>query len=220
MGLLDTLQALGTKLRLIQAAGTKETKTVRKIATRSVTMKELMVEVDRSTVQALAMRASQTCVPLEKVFESAGIKPHPKGWTIDRLMQLLATAEYRTMDRKTVQKKVLVMLAAEGVGVEELVKDALARDQALDAFEVSVAAKMRELASARQGRVSQLEAHREKLMAELARLKEEEGVDAGQLAAWQKSKSEYEKELSWAVGFLTECKSPESSSKGDQKKLV
>jgi hypothetical protein len=219
MGLLDTLQSLGTKLKLIQTSSSGA-KTPTKIATRSVTMKELMVEVDRSTVQALAQRPAQTCVPLEKVFESAGIKPHPKGWNIDRLMQLLATPEYRTMDRKAVQLSVLQLLAKEGVDVEELVRDALARDQAMDTFEASVVSKTRELSTARQARMSQLESQVQKLSTELTRLKEEGISDAGQLGEWQKMKSEYDKELMWAVGFLMECKGHSGLGKTDQKKLV
>jgi hypothetical protein len=219
MGLLSTLQALGTRLKLIEHSS-EEAKSAKKIATRSVTLKELMVEVDRNTVAALAQGLSQVCVPLEKVFESAGIKPHPKGWNIDRLLQVLGTDAYRAMDRKAIQKAILAQLAAEGVSVDELMKDAISRDQALDTFEASAKVKARDVSSARGTKISQLESQRDKIAAEVARLKAEDNADGRRLVEWHSMKSEYEKQLSWAVGFLTECSSPETPNKSDQKKLV
>jgi hypothetical protein len=47
---------------------------------------------------------------------------------------ILGTAAFRDQPRETVQQKILDLLASENVAVEDLVKDAVSRDQALDAF--------------------------------------------------------------------------------------
>jgi hypothetical protein len=219
MGLLDALQALGCQLKLIQMAP-KTKNGLTKIATKSITLKELMIEVDRDTVKALAQTPTEFDIPFEKVFESAGIKPHPTGWNIDRLRQVLLSEKYKAMDCKTVQKSILELLAAEKVEIEYLVKDAVARDQALDAFEGYVVAKIQKLSASRQNKAAEIEMQMQELARQLDRLKEEERLESQRLKEWQKTKAEYDKDLTKTVDLLTEACGHQHPNNCDQKKLV
>jgi hypothetical protein len=219
MGLLDTLQALGCQLKLIQMAP-KTKNGLTKIATKSISLKELMMEVDRDTVDALAQAPTELDIPFGKVFASAGIQPHPTGWDVDRLRQVLLSEKYKAMDCETVQKSILELLAAEKVDIEYLVKDAIARDQALDAFEGSVVAKIQKLSASREAKAAEIEMQMQELTRQLGRLKEERRLESQRLSEWQKTKAEYDKVLTETVDLLTEACGHPRLNKIDKKKLV
>ena len=86
----------------------------------------------------------------DKVFEAAGIKPGRHGWTVERLQRpAAARASSSRMDRAAAQKALLARSGRRRSHVEDLVKDAVARDQALDAFEEFVRGKMDDRMEAR-----------------------------------------------------------------------
>lgn len=75
---------------------------------------------------------------LEQIYASAGIQPPAHGFTVYRLIEMLEGEEFRGLDAPTRAKViagVLKRLPTGAVEVEDIVRDAAARDRALDAFE-------------------------------------------------------------------------------------
>lgn len=75
---------------------------------------------------------------LEQIYASAGIQPPAHGFTVYRLIEMLEGEEFRGLDSPTRAKViagVLRRLPTGAVEVEDIVRDAAARDRALDAFE-------------------------------------------------------------------------------------
>ncbi len=75
---------------------------------------------------------------LDQVYASAGIKPPSHGFTVYRLIEMLDAEEFRGMDAATRARVIAGMLRRLPTGaveVDDIVRDAAARDRALDAFE-------------------------------------------------------------------------------------
>jgi len=208
MGLLDKLQALGCQLKLVQMVPKTQT-TPEKIETRSVTLKELTTEVEAEHVRVLAESPVELTITFEKIFETAGI--HPAGpWTIERLNDLVAASPYKTMNSETLLKAVMEKMAAENVSSEDLVKDALAKDQALDAFENFACQKTKERSRARQKRLSEIRKQIDLLQTEKEKLQQEDQQEQLQFSQWQQRKQAYESRLTESVNLLMTCNHPDS----------
>lgn len=204
MGLLEKLQALGCQLKLVQMIP-KTSTTPEKIETRSVTLQQLTTELQAENVRILAESPIELTIAFERIFATAGIIPESNKWTIERLNELLRTAPYNKMDPRVLQKAVLERLAAENASTEDIIKDALAKDQALDAFETFISKKMKERFSARQMRLMDIEKQIGLLEQERDRLQQEDREEPLQLSEWHKRKKTYEKEILESVDFLMNC---------------
>jgi len=101
-----------------------------------------------------------------------------------------------------VQKMILEILASEKVDVEDLVKDAVSRDQALDAFEKSVERKMADRIAANEHELAMTKARIEDLRKESARLEGLIGADTEKWREWRRKKRSHEMDLARAVSYL------------------
>jgi hypothetical protein len=167
-----------------------------------VTLAELVTEIRSEEVRALAELPAELSVSFEKIFEAAGIAPPAGGWTIDRLRELLLGEKFKDRERTDVQKIRLETLAADKVQVEDLVKEAVARDTALDAYEKFVRGKMEHRKASRERRVAEIESRIQELEDEKKSLKEKGREDEEQWRAWRRQKQAAEKNLAWTVGYL------------------
>jgi hypothetical protein len=202
MRLIERLQALGDRLGILEKAEKRVVREPEIIRTRTVTLAELMTEIRAEEVRALAERPAELSVTFEKLFETAGIKPGAHGWTIMKLGELLRSSRFRELERAAAQKGILETLAADKVGIEDLIKDAVARDKALDAYEMFVRRKMDERVARRARRMAEIETQVQALKDERARLEDNGKTDEAEWRAWRKQKQEQEKQLALTVGFL------------------
>ncbi len=206
MSLLDRLRTAGGRLGIIKVISLNEppptASTPQKVVARSVTLDELTKQVRTEEVRVLAGLPAELTVPFEKVFEAAGVTSPGHGWSVDRLSELLRTDQYKGMDRDAAQKAVLGVLSAVKANVEDLIGDAVARDQALDKFEAFVSQKMEDRKVARQRKATQLEDQIRDLEKERARLEADGKVDAERWREWRRRKVAYEHEMAWAMGYL------------------
>jgi hypothetical protein len=131
---------------------------------------------------------AELSVSFDDIFKAAGIQPTPTGWNAERLHQYLNNDRMRAMDRSEAQKETLRMLAVEKVDAADLVKDAISRDQALDAYEDFISRK-------RDQRVRNLEEQRKRIELEIA-------ADEKRWDEWRKQKRQRERDLAYAVGYL------------------
>jgi hypothetical protein len=203
MSLLELLQSVGDRLGIIEKDVSRPvTETRPKIRTRVVTLADLKSEIKTDEVRALAETPAELAVPFEKIFETAGLPSASSGWNIERLGKLLGTAPFRDRPKETVQKMILDILASEKVDVEDLVKDAVSRDQALDAFEKSVEQKMADRIAANEHDLATAKTRMEDLRKECARLENMITADTEQWRQWRRKKRSHEKDLARTVGYL------------------
>ena len=199
------IQSVGGRLGIIEKpeAG-KAAAQPAKIQTRSVTLEQLKTEIRAEEVRALAEAPAELTVPFEKIYETAGLPKLPSGWSIDRLRQLLEMESFKGQPREAMQSRILETLSKDRVDAEDLVKDAVARDQALDAFERFVERKMRERLAAHDRKQSELEAKVAELRKESSRLRELADAESGRWREWLKQKRAVEHELARLVSYLVD----------------
>jgi hypothetical protein len=214
MSLLDRLRDLGSALKILKVApraadaapaptpATSAKPATGVIAMRTVKLSDLATEIRGEELRALADGPVELSVPFAKVFETAGIKPGAHGWTVERLTQVLRSESLRQLDRPAVQKALMELLARERVPVEDLVRDAVARDQALDHYELFAQQKREERAEARARKTSELQSKIRELQAECGKLAASAQQEEASWREWRERKIANEKELAWTVSFL------------------
>lgn len=144
--------------------------------------------------------------PLDKVYASAGIATPEHGFTVETLLGMLEADELKDLDHDTRAKVILGMLRrlpSGPVSLDDIVADAVQRDQALDAFErflvdrtATAERELEEANRALQAEIddltarnnAQIEANRHKIEAERARLE-----------AWREGKRREEDRLAAAI---------------------
>jgi hypothetical protein len=204
MSFLKFLEGIGDKLGILESVQTPESKPATRIQTRSVSLRELASEIRSGEVRTLADSPAELSIPFEEIYAAAGISSKSEDWTIDRLKRVIASENGKQKSRNAVQKAVLEHLGSEGVHAEMLVKDAIARDQALDAFESRVDEKMRDRNQACKRRLLELETQIKDLREESAKIEEGLKADDGKWSEWKRRKREYERELAETAGYIVD----------------
>lgn len=206
MRLVELMQSLGDRLGILEKSAPGNTHAPAKLKTRSVTLAELMSEIRSDEVRTLAEMPAELSVPFEQVYEAAGVKTAGHGWGIAKLAEILEGKNFDNLDRAEVQKRILEALAVEKVEVQDLVRDAVARDKALDAFEEFARKKLRDRTSVRERRLAEIESNIRQLENERAGLREKAETDQRQWDEWRRRKRAVEQGLAHAVGYLIEDK--------------
>lgn len=202
MRVTDWLMSAGGKLGLLRFVSTTAAVRPHKVPTRTVRLSDLITEIRKDEVNELAQQPMELSQSFDKVFGAAGITTPEHGWTIQRLKETLDSGRFKGQSRQDTQKALLEMLAADKAHVQDLARDAVARDGALDAFEIFVQAKMEGRDAARRRKAAAIEAHINGLQAELAQLKAEAGADEAAWKTWHERKVACERDMSWALSFL------------------
>jgi hypothetical protein len=204
MSFLNLLQTVGDRLGILEAPAKQETGAPAKIVMRTVTFAELKSEIRSEEVRTLAGLPAELTIPFEKVFEAAGVQPAAGGWNVARLKSLLATDAFRGKEKSVVQQALLNLLNIEKVPPESVIKEAVAQDQALDAFEAAVCRKVADHMGAAEHQIAELESQIKALEMERAKLVARVQIDREKLREWRQGKRAYERELATAIGYLTD----------------
>lgn len=131
----------------------------------------------------------------EDVYAAAKIKSPAHGMTAEKFRELGAKPLYKDMSPENRQKALLAELATAGVPSEEVVADAVRKDEALDAYERFL---VQRLAQSKK----EFAEKRARLQAELAAVDVTEKKTEADFEAWKRAKAAREKELSEALAPL------------------
>jgi hypothetical protein len=196
MDLIGILRKLGDRIGIIEmSSAEKLTAAPAKIQTRTITLSELMMTVKVSEVHELAESPTDLYVSFEDIFKAAGYNAEKTAWTVERLQEFLNSDRIRKLSRDDMQHATLQMLKEENVDSADIVKDAIFRDQALDAFEESASRKRKRWHADQQQLLSDLSARMKQVEKEIA-AEEERWKD------WRGQKRQRERDMAYAVGFL------------------
>jgi hypothetical protein len=204
MTFIRLLQGIGDRLGILESVQTRESGPARKIQTRTVSLRELACEIRSGEVEALADSPSELTIPFDKIFDAAGVSAKPEEWTIERLKQVISSETAKYEAREAVQTAILEILKSEGVAVETLVKDAMARDQALDSFENRVSEKMQERRQTCKHRLLDLENQIQDLREQTRKLESGLKADEEKWREWRRCKRAHERELASLAGYIVD----------------
>jgi hypothetical protein len=189
MSLLDMLRKLGDRLGILEVSPEVPPSSAPvKIQTRAITLSELTMTIQVTNVRSLAESPAELLISFDDVFKAAGIVTPPDGWTIERLCEFLNTEGLRELDRSAAQQEIARTLASENVDPANVVRDAISRDQALDAFADSVFKKRQRWVEEQKQRIHAIE----------QQITDEETNWKG----WRRKKRQWEQKMAGAVDFL------------------
>jgi len=200
MSFLKLLQGIGDRIGILETVSAPANEPDRHVKTRIVTLHELTCEIKSLEVSALADESEEAAPPPERIFETAGIAPNPKGWSVDKLKEIIQGELDKKKPREEIQKSVLAMMNADGVTAGDIVKDAVARDRALDAFEETAQERM----AAGRKRIQDIEAQIEALRREDAGLRERMEERERQWSEWKRQKRAYENDLAATIAYIVD----------------
>jgi hypothetical protein len=204
MSFVKLLQGIGDRLGILETVAVPGATPAARIQTRSVSLRELASEIKSGEVRILADSPAELSVPFEKIYETAGISSNPQDWTIERLKQVLSNESLKDKPREEVQRSVLGLLNSEGVPVEKIVKDAMARDQAIDSFEAFVREKMQARMETCKRKQMEIESRIQDLQEESKALEKSLKADEEKWHEWKKHKRAREQELATLVGYIVD----------------
>lgn len=203
MPIMEWLRTAGGRLGLVRFVSTSAPATgPKKVPTRVVTLKELLAEARAAEPPPPSAAPADLARSFEEIYRDAGITPPVHGWTVQRLAEWLRAEADLKAPRETLQLGILHKLASEQAHVQDIVRDALARDQALDAYEVAIGRAIEEREAVRRARTEQLEQEIRSLKASLSQIAEESRRDAARLEDWRARKATIEQEMAWTLDFL------------------
>lgn len=140
------------------------------------------------------------------VYQSARIAAPAHGYTVLKVADMLQSEHIRALPPDVKRKSIMVALDAAGVTVDEIVQDAVRRDQALDTYERVLEKHLADARAAKAAENARLEAEIQERLAELRGRIEannaETGRDEAELVAWRTRKRQEETMIAEAVSYF------------------
>jgi hypothetical protein len=206
MSLFVILQQVGGRLGLMSVAAPKSAApTPSKIATRTIPLAELVGEVKSRQLGRLAAGEAWLAVPKARIHAQAGVVEG--GMSAPAVAERLRQPDLVQLPRDAAQVALLNELAKAKVRVEDVVRDAVARDQAMDAFAEQVRVRLAKARGARRRRREQIAAAQRQLAAEDAELATADERDDRAWAQWWQGKLADEREFAWTISHLVDIPS-------------
>ena len=104
----------------------------------------------------------------EDIYHAAGIMNPRSGYSIHKVVEMLNSERLRALSEDIKRASVLMALDAAGTPVDDLLKDATRRQQALDAYEAGQRQQLEEFEASKNKENAQIEAEMERVRAHYA----------------------------------------------------
>src|SRR5215831_5269647 len=145
----------------------------------------------------------------DEIYHAAEIQPPGHGFTIMKVAEMLRSEHIRNLPKDVKRSSVLVALEAAGAPIQDVIEDAVRRDQALDTFERVQEKSLNELEGRKAQENQQFQAEMDRILAEhRSRIQANNDTVAKErerFYAWRLKKQEEEQKISDAVSyFVTE----------------
>ena len=115
----------------------------------------------QSAQSATAPRAD--LLSYEDIYHAAGILNPPSGYGIQKVVDMLNSERLRDMAKDVKRSSVLMALDAAGTSLDDLLRDATRRQQALDSYESSRRKQLEEFEAHKSQENAQIEAELDRL---------------------------------------------------------
>ena len=141
-----------------------------------------------------------------EIYQAAEIHPPVHGFTIEKIGEMLRSEHIRNLPRDVKRSSVLVALEAVGAPIQDVIKDAMKRDQALDTFESVQEKALNQLESQKQQENQQIQAEIDHVVAEhrtrIQANSDEVAKEKERFFAWRLKKQEEEQKIADAVSYF------------------
>ncbi len=142
----------------------------------------------------------------DDIYQAAGIEVPAHRYSILKVADMLESEHIRGMAAPVKRSSILVALDAAGVKVDEIIKDAVRRDRALDAFEALQQRALEKLEADKNKEIGRIQAEMDRHLAEqkalLEKSRQEVAREKDRLRAWREAKRREEQRIAAAVSYF------------------
>lgn len=154
--------------------------------------------------------------PLEDVYRSAGIMNPRMGYSVTKVMEMLNNDHIRNLPDEAKRAAVLMALDAAGITVDEIVRDARQRKEALDAYESAQRKQFEDYWERKAEGNALIQAELDRVTAQsLERIKrnlDEIASEKAEFERWQAMKQQEAERMAEAVGLCSNQSTTEPPS--------
>jgi len=152
-------------------------------------------------------------LPTEEIYRAAGITMPRRGYSVSKVIEMVNSEHIRALSKEMKRAAVLMALDAAGISVDQIQRDAKARQDALDIYEASQK-KQAEAEWARKAEEitqiqSELESIKAHYSARISRCTEALARDKARFSTWVTSKEQESRNMAEAVEL---CMKPSAES--------
>jgi hypothetical protein len=141
-----------------------------------------------------------------EIYQAAEIHPPVHGFTIEKVGDMLRSEHIRSLPRDVKRSSVLVALEAVGAPIQDVIQDAMKRDQALDTFESVQEKSLNQLESQKQQENQQIQAEIDSVVAEhrsrIQANNDQVAKEKERFFAWRLKKQEEEQKIADSVSYF------------------
>jgi hypothetical protein len=154
--------------------------------------------------------------PTEDIYREAGIMTPRKGYSIKKVVEMLSSEHIRGLSKEMKRAAVLMALDAAGISLDQIQRDAKARQDALDLFEAGQKKQIEAEWARKAEEVTQIQAELESIkahyMARISRNMEGVAREKATFSNWQTIKQQEIQDMSEAAELCLKPKAPEMAS--------
>ena len=203
MKVLKFLEQVAAKAKLIQIADdTKEqqSQTV-SFETTVISLSQLIIEKEEEADNNAG--GPELNVSFENIYNALKVAAPQDGWNVDKVLQTLAAEDIKDLSSDKAKKVIKEILVKNNIGIQEIIKDAVNRDKALDTYEQFVYSKLQERTKSRDNQIEELKRQIEDCNKNIGQLEALQSKDKNSFQQWVVKKVEKEEVLVKVVGLLT-----------------
>lgn len=104
-------------------------------------------------------------LPMEEIYHAAGIMIPRKGYSINKVVEMLQSDHIRGLSKEMKRAAVLMALDAAGISIDQVQRDARARQEALDSYEATQTKQIEDEAALKAEENAQIQAELESVKA-------------------------------------------------------
>lgn len=172
------------------------------VETKSVSLGQLQIELEEDRKRKISGHAPELSGSFNEIFQSFKIPIPSHGWNVDKILETLKSDQFKSLDQNTVKQSLLVLLKNNNVPIEDIVKDALLRDKALDSYERFAYNKLQERINVRKDEAGKIEQEIKDCQRRIDYIESLQAKDKTAFSMWLKKKVEKEVELVHAVVLI------------------
>ncbi|HMC63277.1 MAG TPA: hypothetical protein VKJ01_29040 [Candidatus Solibacter sp.] len=143
---------------------------------------------------------------LAEIYQAAEIQPPAHGFTIEKVADMLHSEHIRNLPREVKRSSVMVALEAVGAPLQDVIQDAMKRDQALDTFERVQEQALNQLESRKEQENQQIQAEIDRVVTErrsrIQANRDEVAKEKERFFAWRLKKQEEEQKIADTVSYF------------------
>ena len=204
MKVTEFLKTVGAKVGLIRIVEEVRVIEFSSLQTRSVSLNDLMQEFEGTREENVAGSAIELSIDFDQIFQAVNLPPFQHGWNAEKVKELLNSDQFKTLKPNEAKQALLETLHKNQVPVEDIVRDAVHRDKALDSYEEFVTKKLQDRASARQQEIGRMEEQIKDCQERISEIRSSQSKDEESFKEWLQKKIEKEEDLVRVVSLIAE----------------